>query len=68
MSGCITEFASIVDITSVVSVYLGAVLPANLERRFVLGPSFTLVGGEVFILGSDGGLSGGMLWVPVFTF
>ena len=67
MFGCITELASIVVRISVASAYCGAVPPANLERRFVLGPSFTLGGGEVFTLGSDGGSSGGMMWVPVCT-
>ena len=42
MSGWMTEFASMVAMTSVARAYFGDVPPANRERRFVLGPSFTL--------------------------
>lgn len=65
VSECITEFASIVVRISVTSAYCGAVPPENLEQRFVLGLSATVGDGEVFTLGSDGGLSGGMMWVSV---
>ena len=67
VSGWITAFASIVVKTSVARAYCGEVPPVNLDRRFFLGPSFTLGGGVVFTLGGDWGLSGVIMSVPVCT-